>query len=163
VVEDSADAGLEEALLEGLSCPISFQLMTAPVMADDGHTYQRPVIQQWIDKCTAGEPPTTGEASPNSCLMCVMHDADRVCAVLICVCMVQTGGRSRLHSQGPRWGRASSPISLSDLCSATLYARTLRRPKEMCHFALRVEGGCPSKTRKHQVVLPQIGLTGTAK
>jgi hypothetical protein len=77
VVEDSADAGLEEALLEGLSCPISFHLMTDPVMADDGHTYQRPVIQQWIDKCTAGEPPTTGEASPNSCLMCVMHDADR--------------------------------------------------------------------------------------
>jgi hypothetical protein len=77
VVEDSAEAGLEQALLEGLSCPISFQLMADPVVADDGHTYERPVIQQWIDKCTAGEPPSTGEMSPNSCLLCVMHDADR--------------------------------------------------------------------------------------
>jgi hypothetical protein len=56
VVEESEDAGLEKALLEGLSCPISFQLMTDPVVADDGHTYQRHAIKRWIDKCTAGEP-----------------------------------------------------------------------------------------------------------
>jgi hypothetical protein len=110
--EDSADAGLEQALLEGLSCPISFQLMTDPVVADDGHTYERPVIQQWIDKCTAGEPLTTGESSPNSCrLMCAMHNTgtereDVDGGLDLRVCMVQTGGWSRLHSQGPRWGRA---------------------------------------------------------
>jgi hypothetical protein len=134
VVEDSAEAGLEQALLEGLSCPISFQLMTDPVVADDGHTYERPVIQQWIDKCTAGEPSTTGESSLNLCLMCVMHHTDRgdVDGCLdLRVFMVQTGGRSRLHSQGPRWGRASSPISSSDHWSATLYAAILKRLKEV--------------------------------
>jgi pyridoxal/pyridoxine/pyridoxamine kinase len=51
VVDDREEGGLEEAL----SCPISFQLMTDPVMADDGQTYQREAIEQWIDKCTAGK------------------------------------------------------------------------------------------------------------
>jgi hypothetical protein len=41
--------------LEGLSCPISFQLMTDPVMADDGHTYHRPSIEAWIKKCREGK------------------------------------------------------------------------------------------------------------
>jgi pyridoxal/pyridoxine/pyridoxamine kinase len=41
--------------LEELSCPISMQLMTDPVMADDGHTYQRDAIETWIKKCTAGK------------------------------------------------------------------------------------------------------------
>jgi hypothetical protein len=41
--------------LEELSCPISMQLMTDPVVADDGHTYQRETIEEWIEKCTAGE------------------------------------------------------------------------------------------------------------
>jgi hypothetical protein len=41
--------------LEELSCPISMQLMTDPVVADDGHTYQRHAIETWINKCTAGE------------------------------------------------------------------------------------------------------------
>jgi hypothetical protein len=40
---------------EELSCPISMQLMTDPVMADDGHTYQRDVIEQWISKCISGK------------------------------------------------------------------------------------------------------------
>jgi hypothetical protein len=54
------EEGLSEALLEGLSCPISFQIMTDPVMADDGHTYQRHAIEGWINKCTAGEVPAMG-------------------------------------------------------------------------------------------------------
>jgi hypothetical protein len=41
--------------LEELSCPISMQLMTDPVMADDGHTYQRDAIETWIKKCTTGK------------------------------------------------------------------------------------------------------------
>jgi hypothetical protein len=36
---------------EELSCPISIQLMTDPVLAEDGHTYQRDAIEQWINKC----------------------------------------------------------------------------------------------------------------
>jgi hypothetical protein len=40
---------------EELSCPISFQLMTDPVMAEDGHTYQRDAIEQWISKCISSK------------------------------------------------------------------------------------------------------------
>jgi hypothetical protein len=46
--------GLEKALLEGLSCPISFQLMTDAVVAEDGHTYRQEAIEAWIAKCTSG-------------------------------------------------------------------------------------------------------------
>jgi hypothetical protein len=28
--------------------------MTDPVVADDGHTYQREAIEEWIHKCSAG-------------------------------------------------------------------------------------------------------------
>jgi pyridoxal/pyridoxine/pyridoxamine kinase len=37
-----------------LSCPISLQLMTDPVMADDGYTYQRSAIEAWLNKCITG-------------------------------------------------------------------------------------------------------------
>jgi SUMO ligase MMS21 Smc5/6 complex component len=43
--------------LDELSCPISFQLMTDPVVATDGHTYQRDAIEAWIKKCTTGKEP----------------------------------------------------------------------------------------------------------
>jgi hypothetical protein len=52
-VECSAEAGLEQ-MLEGLSCPITHHLMTEPVVADDGHTYQQHAIEEWINKCIAG-------------------------------------------------------------------------------------------------------------
>jgi pyridoxal/pyridoxine/pyridoxamine kinase len=48
-------AGLMVVTPDELSCPISMQLMTDPVMADDGHTYQRDAIETWIKKCTAGK------------------------------------------------------------------------------------------------------------
>jgi hypothetical protein len=37
---------------EELSCPISFQLLTDAVVAEDGHTYRQQAIEEWIDKCT---------------------------------------------------------------------------------------------------------------
>jgi SUMO ligase MMS21 Smc5/6 complex component len=43
--------------LDELSCPISFQLMTDPVVATDGHTYQRDAIEAWIKKCITGKEP----------------------------------------------------------------------------------------------------------
>jgi hypothetical protein len=66
----TVEAGVEQALLEGLSCPISFQLMTDPVVAEDGHTYEQAAIQEWIDKCRAGEPRTMGERSPFNAVLC---------------------------------------------------------------------------------------------
>jgi pyridoxal/pyridoxine/pyridoxamine kinase len=50
--EDQEEAGLM-VMPDELSCPISFQLMTDPVLADDGHTYQRQAIEEWISRCTA--------------------------------------------------------------------------------------------------------------
>lgn len=66
VVEQSEEGGLEQALLDELSCPISFQLMTDAVIADDGHTYQRHAIEKWIDRCTAGKPCTIRDMRPNA-------------------------------------------------------------------------------------------------
>lgn len=40
--------------LSQLLCPISFQLMTDPVIAADDITYQRDAIETWIHKCIAG-------------------------------------------------------------------------------------------------------------
>jgi hypothetical protein len=40
---------------EELSCPISFQLMTEAVVAEDGHAYQRDAIEQWISKCISSK------------------------------------------------------------------------------------------------------------
>jgi hypothetical protein len=45
-IKASTEAGVEQALLEELSCPISFQLMTDPVVAEDGHTYEQAAIQE---------------------------------------------------------------------------------------------------------------------
>lgn len=42
--------------LSQLLCPISFQLMTDPVIAADDITYQRDAIETWIHKCIAGTP-----------------------------------------------------------------------------------------------------------
>jgi hypothetical protein len=42
---------------EELSCPICFKLMTDPVVAEDGQTYQRQAIEEWINKCTTGTVP----------------------------------------------------------------------------------------------------------
>jgi hypothetical protein len=54
-IKASTETGMEQALLKELSCPISFQLMTDPVSAEDGHTYEQAAIQEWIDKCRAGK------------------------------------------------------------------------------------------------------------
>jgi hypothetical protein len=38
-----------------LICPISFELMTDPVIAADGNTYQRDAIKQWFEECQSGK------------------------------------------------------------------------------------------------------------
>jgi hypothetical protein len=40
--------------LDELSCPICLKLMTDPVVAEDGQTYQRQAIEEWINKCITG-------------------------------------------------------------------------------------------------------------
>lgn len=52
-LEEQEDEVLS-SLADYVTCPISFVLLTDPVFAEDGNTYQRRAIQQWFDKCTAG-------------------------------------------------------------------------------------------------------------
>ncbi|CAJ1966873.1 unnamed protein product [Cylindrotheca closterium] len=59
----------DAATPDGLTCPISFQLMiNDPVLAADGMTYERAVIEQWFERnqgsgCILS--PMTGEPLPN--------------------------------------------------------------------------------------------------
>jgi hypothetical protein len=52
--EEEEDAGPKLVMPEELSCPICLKLMTDPVVAEDGQTYQRQAIEEWINKCIAG-------------------------------------------------------------------------------------------------------------
>jgi hypothetical protein len=52
--EEDDEAGPMVVMAEELSCPICFKLMTDPVVAEDGQTYQRQAIEEWINKCTTG-------------------------------------------------------------------------------------------------------------
>jgi hypothetical protein len=55
--DQEEEDGLVEVIVtrDELSCPISLKLMTDPVVADDGHTYQRDAIEAWILKCITGK------------------------------------------------------------------------------------------------------------
>jgi hypothetical protein len=55
--DEEEDAGPKLVMPEELSCPICLKLMMDPVMAEDGQTYQRQAIEEWISKCIAGTVP----------------------------------------------------------------------------------------------------------
>jgi hypothetical protein len=60
--EDEVSSGTveDEEPPEDYLCPITHEVMVDPVMATDGHTYERRAIERWLqDKCTS---PNTGEA-----------------------------------------------------------------------------------------------------
>jgi hypothetical protein len=42
--------------LDELTCPITFKTFEDPVSAEDGHTYERSAITEWIDRATQGTP-----------------------------------------------------------------------------------------------------------
>lgn len=54
---------------QSLCCPITFELMKDPVIAADGHTYEREAIEQWIHEKNAspitGQPLTSSSLVPN--------------------------------------------------------------------------------------------------
>jgi AAA+ superfamily predicted ATPase len=52
--EEGEEADSRLLMAEELSCPICLKLMTDPVVAEDGQTYQRQAIEQWINKCITG-------------------------------------------------------------------------------------------------------------
>lgn len=45
----------EETAENHLICPISFGLLTDPVVASDGHAYQRDALVGWIQTCAQGQ------------------------------------------------------------------------------------------------------------
>jgi hypothetical protein len=51
---EGEEADSKVVMAEELSCPICLKLMTDPVVAEDGQTYQRSAIEEWINKCIAG-------------------------------------------------------------------------------------------------------------
>jgi hypothetical protein len=55
--EEEEEASPRLLMPEELSCPICFKLMTDPVVAEDGQTYQRQAIEEWINKCNTGMVP----------------------------------------------------------------------------------------------------------
>jgi hypothetical protein len=52
--DEEEEASPRMLMPEELSCPITFKLMTDPVVAEDGQTYQRQAIEEWISKCMTG-------------------------------------------------------------------------------------------------------------
>jgi hypothetical protein len=108
-----------------LSCPISFQLMTDPVMADDGYTYQQHAIEAWINKCNQGQDQRISEAPFRR--KCISYIADMYTAgetsrlkwltplspFWAFIVEWQGGARSHHHSRAPRWGRLCGRISRS--------------------------------------------------
>ena len=48
----------EKDVAEELLCPISCEVMTDPVSADDGHTYERACIEAWFAKGKRTSPAT---------------------------------------------------------------------------------------------------------
>lgn len=87
----AGDAGEEGGLgsnyaPEHLLCPVSLVLMTDPVLAPDGHTYQREALQQCIDYASARE----------WIVMCVVVTDDQTCCRLYNNCThVDAGSASR--------------------------------------------------------------------
>jgi SUMO ligase MMS21 Smc5/6 complex component len=48
--------GQVDSEFDEIICPITLKIMEDPVIAADGHTYERSAIQEWIDRATQGVP-----------------------------------------------------------------------------------------------------------
>jgi hypothetical protein len=74
-------AGLGNGVPRGLMCPITLTLMADPVIAADGHTYERSAIEQWLaNRANANRSPCTGlvlqhaQLVPNIALKMVIQE-----------------------------------------------------------------------------------------
>ena len=56
----------EDAPPADFICPITTEIMCDPVMAADGHAYERSAIERWL--ATKSTSPMTGEALQHVCL-----------------------------------------------------------------------------------------------
>ena len=62
-----AEDGAADGLRADLRCPISLEVMRDPVIAADGHSYERASIEQWLR--TRRTSPLTGQPLPNQTLI----------------------------------------------------------------------------------------------
>ena len=58
---------LDEVLEDAFRCPISMEIMTDPVFATDGHTYERAEMERWLQTHTTS--PLTNEVLPGKTLI----------------------------------------------------------------------------------------------
>jgi SUMO ligase MMS21 Smc5/6 complex component len=49
---DAVVLGQDDGEFDEITCPITLRIMEDPVMAADGHTYERSAIQEWIERAT---------------------------------------------------------------------------------------------------------------
>lgn len=82
------DASLGEALrrqFPAFVCPLSKELFKDPVVAADGHTYERAHIEDWLHKQHKSSSPCTGgqlahsQLLPNTALRMAMATALEIC------------------------------------------------------------------------------------
>jgi hypothetical protein len=63
----AAEARRRNGLKQDLRCPITLEVMVDPVIASDGHSYEREAIERWFT--THRTSPLTGRAMPNHTLI----------------------------------------------------------------------------------------------
>jgi hypothetical protein len=79
LVPDDTNLKLVEPLPNMPACPITGEPMIEPVVAADGHTYERAAIARWLSE--SDKSPLTGsvlahkELVPNYMLLSSLHDA----------------------------------------------------------------------------------------
>ena len=56
---DATKRAIDPALHQFFLCPLTHQLMADPVVAADGHTYEREAIEQWLQHQQAHGKPLT--------------------------------------------------------------------------------------------------------
>ena len=69
----------EESIPHECFCPITQEIMEEPVIAQDGHTYERAAIQEWLDRGHRNSPKTgarllNAELTPNHTMHSLIED-----------------------------------------------------------------------------------------
>jgi hypothetical protein len=88
VIESGSEDELEdEAIPDECFCPITWEIIEDPVIAQDGHTYERAAIQRWFDKGKRISPKTgarmlNNELTPNYTLRSLIYDIKQQIPIL---------------------------------------------------------------------------------
>ena len=130
-------AGVDERMPkrpEDHSCPITYEVMTDPVTAGDGMTYERAAIEQWLSN--RNNSPSTGAelphkiVVPNQALKCLIREWEEAehkkCMELATPVLRHTTSTLKAELQR-RVGMVPPPVRQS---TSTLKAELQRREQE---------------------------------